>query len=159
MSKQGVKLAIEYAKDLPKFENLSKAKKFFSEYRKDLLDYLKSISKHSEIFKMDFTLESLKTLEYWYFELYESDGFTKLGIKREDFEMAMGVYFGAIVKRNKKLAKWDVEEDVFMRGRYDLSIECDNHAITLIYLCSDNYKIPDNKRKQHLYRMYKHYYG
>ncbi len=51
--------------------NLGKLKDYFISYKDTLLNRLKEISIQTSAFFPDYTIESLKKIEKWYFDLYE----------------------------------------------------------------------------------------
>lgn len=154
MSKNGFKAAIKYGEKLPEFENILEAEKFFEKYKDELIIQLELVSKESEIFKADYTVESLKGLEKWYFDLFEKNEFSKLGLNRNEFEKVMAIYFGEVVIRNNKNAKWEVEEFPFVTGKYTFGITKGNYSLAFTNGFVDHYKEPNNKRRNYLFRMY-----
>lgn len=75
-----------------------------------MLKKLDSFSAQNSYFLPDYTVESLKRIEKWYYDLYEKGKFHKVGFTRNKFERIMSVYFGEVAVKNNKDAKWLVEE-------------------------------------------------
>ena len=78
-----------------------------------MLNRLKAISIQTSAFFLDYTIESLKKLEKWYFDLYEKQSFGQVGLTQEEFESMMSVYWGEVVIKNNEDAKWVVMEYPF----------------------------------------------
>lgn len=158
MSKEGLKVAIQYGEQLHKFEDIKEAEMFFMKFKEELLIQLEVVSQESNIFTADYKVESLKTLEKWYFELYEKDEFSKLGLVRNEFEKIMAVYFGEVVLRNNKKAEWEVEEFPFVPGRFTFGVKKGLGSMSLDNGFIDHYKEPNNKRRNSIFRLYNHYF-
>lgn len=86
-------------------------------YKDNLLRKIETISVKTSYFQPDYTVESLKRIEKWYFDLYEKGGFREVGLTQGEFEKMMSVYFGEVVVRNNKDAKWVVEEYAFTKNK------------------------------------------
>ncbi|WP_423410357.1 hypothetical protein AABM38_10695 [Heyndrickxia sp. MSNUG] len=159
MSNKGLKVAIEYGKKLRQFEDIIEAETFFINYKAELLKQLEFVSRDFGIFKADYKVESLKSLEKWYFELYEKNEFIKVGLDRNEFEIVMAIYFGEVVVQNKKDAKWEVEEYPFVPVSYTFGVNEGMGRISLDSGFTDHYKEPSNKRRNSLFRRYNHLFG
>jgi hypothetical protein len=61
MSEKGLKVAIKYGKNLRDFEGVIEAEMFFLKFKDELLKQLELFSKESDIFKVDYKIESLKS--------------------------------------------------------------------------------------------------
>ncbi|HSW88230.1 MAG TPA: hypothetical protein VLG12_03650 [Candidatus Saccharimonadales bacterium] len=154
MSKAGLKVAIAVSSQLPQFNSLEEAKNYYFSYRDERLALLKKVSQNSKMFSMDFKPESLKILEKWYFQLYENDSFSKLGITREVFEECMAMYFCELAIRLIPNFTWAIEESPFVKRRYEFGIQKPLFSYMLSRF-TDLHKQPDNKRHQYIYRQYK----
>jgi hypothetical protein len=103
----------------------------------------------------DYSPESLKSLEAWYFEMFEGDSFGTIGATREQFERWMAVYLGAVLVKNVGY-RWVGVEEPFERGRFALAVKkglTTIHTTQITYL----YKLKDNKRRQSVWKRYKEY--
>lgn len=158
MSKYGMKIAFEYGKKLKKFHDISKAEDYFFSYKDNLLKKLESFSAQNSYFLPDYTVESLKKIEKWYFDLYEKGKFHKFGFTRNKFERIMSVYFGEVAVKNNNDAKWLVEEYAFLQNRYQLLVNREGLNMAVVNLCHDLYKEENNKRKNLLFRTYNKYF-
>ena len=107
----------------------------------------------AKTFAADYTPESLKNLERWYFELMETNGFKALGVSREDFECCMASYFCELAVRNCPEAKWEVQEFAFESGKFEIGVQRGLFHLMLNRF-TDHYKKPNNKRQQKIFRMY-----
>jgi hypothetical protein len=155
MTNQGRQLAIEYGNNLPTFSNSEEAKEAWFAFRDEHLAVLERIAQGQSLFMLDFKPESLKDLERWYFQLYESDSFKNLTLTREVFETCMAMYFGETAVRSAH-AQWIVEEYFLAKGTYQMGINKGLFAMMLKRF-SDHYREPNNKRRQNLYRLYSKY--
>jgi hypothetical protein len=158
MGKSGINAALMYGDLLPSFRNQQRAEKYFYSYIEKHLKLLGKLSKKTKEFDMDYTPESLKRIELWYFQLYLGKKFAEISANRQKFERCINVYFGEVVVRNIQGASWVVEEYSFMPGKYEFGVNKDNLTISLIRWFSNLHKYPNNKRKQSIYRRYKKYF-
>jgi hypothetical protein len=153
MSLFGVKVAKQFGQNLPSFKNQAEAEAFLIAQKDERLRLLIESAKNSNTFTADFSPESLKHLEIWYFELWESDGFERLETTREEFECFMAAYFGEIAVRNNPDTKWIVSEFAFERGKYEIGIH-QKLFTQMLNRFADHYKTPNNTRRQKLFKMY-----
>lgn len=158
MSRLGLIAAKLYGKKLTHFVNQLEAEKYFDEYRTRCLSILEKTSKKTNDFVMNYTPESLKKLESWYFEIYKNNQFQELKVERDDFERSVAVYFGEVAIKNNENAKWIVSEFPFEKGKYNLGINEGFCTLMIPTMCSDLFKEPNNNMKQSLYRKYKKYF-
>src|SRR5262249_25888723 len=113
MSKRGLKAADQHGNALPSFASHEDAVSYYFAFRDKHISLLKSISMGRSQFEMNYSPESLKRLEAWYFELYENDSFESCRTERATFERCMAMYFCEVVAKNFPDAEWVVEEFVF----------------------------------------------
>jgi hypothetical protein len=158
MSKIGLMFVKLFGKDLSNFKSQKKAEQYFKKYIDRYTKILEKLSKYTNEFTMDFSPESLKKIELWYFNLYESNKFSEIGTDRSIFEKCIAVYFGNVVIKNVDNAHWDVSEYPFIEGKYEFGVTKDIVSIMLTKKFNDLYKIPSNKKKQSIFRMYKKYF-
>jgi hypothetical protein len=150
MSRYSVQVAREFGAKLPTFKDLEDAEEYWLGLRQEHLALLERLSPLSDSFTGDYTPQSLKSLERWYFELYETDSFGDLGISREAFETCMAMYLGEVVVRSAG-AEWLVQEFAFVPGRYQMGVR-KGLRIMMLWRMTDHYKTPNNKRRQSIYR-------
>ena len=158
MSKYGLKITKQYGSNLNEFNNISEAEAFFFSYRDDLLDKFSIICNKSRFKSYDYSIESLKELEKWYFELFEEDKFSNIGLSREEFEQCMAMYFGEVVIRNNEDAKYVVKEFPFVTGKYEFYINKGLLSIAFVLMCNEWYTRSGNKRRNLLFREYNRYF-
>ncbi len=156
--KSNLKVAYQYGEKLQSFKNKQEAEEYFYAYRTCLSNKLKSICKNHSCFLPDYTVESLKVLEKWYFDLYENNSFDILGVDQHEFEDMMSIYFGDVVINNNSDAKWTVVEYPFTQEKYELMINKNLFSMTIKKCCRDWYKEPSNKRHNLLFRTYNRYF-
>ena len=159
MSKYSLNIAIKFGKMLRKFSNKSKAEDYFISYKDDLLSRLKVISAQASAFFPDYTVESLKKLEKWYFDLYEKQMFDQVGVTQEEFESMMSVYWGKVVIKNNEDAKWEVEEYPFLPKRYEFLVNKGLCNVSVVNMFHDLYNMPSNKRRTLMFRKYNRYFA
>jgi hypothetical protein len=157
MSKRGLQVAIQFGQRLPSFAGLAQAREYYFAYRDNHLALLASAAGKQTGFTCDYSPESLKQLEQWYFELYETDSFQVYDLDRERFERCMSMYFGEVAVRNTRGAKWVVQEYVTGHGKYELGVSKGLMTVMLNRF-KDHFEEPNNKRKQSIYRRYKKYF-
>lgn len=160
MSKYGLKVAVKYGEKLKKFSSKSEAEDYFFLYKNNLLNKLEIICKLNACFLPDYTVESLKKIEKWYFDMFEKNEFELAGVTRNEFESMMSVYFGEVVVKNNEDAKWLVEEFPFVPSKYELMVnKGGNCNMSIENKCQDFYKEPANKRRNLLFREYNKYFA
>jgi len=152
MSKYGLFIAKLYGRELPSFNNPEEAKKNLFKIRDEHLSVLEQVAERQPGLNLDYSLESLKRLEAWYFDLYERDSFSSLGIERSHFETCIGIYFGAVLARNKSGAEWIVEEFAFQRGKYELGVRLQKGITVMAGRQKDLFRTHNNKKRQSLFR-------
>src|SRR4051812_8345580 len=96
MSRLGIKIAQLFGRKLPGYRTPDEARAALFAARDTRLAQFLSLAAKSPAFTPDGTPTSLKTMEAWYFQLLETDGFKQLGVSPEDFGKGMGVYFGHV---------------------------------------------------------------
>ena len=154
----GLKVAKLFGQKLPAFSSRAEAEAHLFRQRDERLQRLVELAASSSVFVADFSPESLKQLERWYFDLWESDGFQGLGALREEFERCMAMYFCEVAVRNCAEAKWEVREYGFECGKYEIGVERGlSHLMRMRF--TDHYKEPNNKRRQKIYREYQEHYA
>ena len=153
MSRQGMQAAREYAEKLPSFPDQETAEKHLFEYRDRILQEFLDASASSDLFNADFSPDSLKSLEKWYFELWESNSFDQIDMSREKFERCISMYFGEVIIRNASEFEWFVDENVFIPGKYMIGGRKEMISISLTRE-TDLYARHDNKRRQSIWRAY-----
>ena len=158
MSKYGLKIAIKYGEKLNEFNDISEAEDYFFSYKDNLLDKFETICSQNSYFSPDYTVESLKKIEKWYFDLYEKNEFDKAGFTQDEFEGTMAVYFGEVVVKNNEDAKWLVTEYPYSQKKYEFFVNKGLLSMSIINMFRDLYKKQNNKRRNLLFREYnKHF--
>lgn len=154
MSRYSLNIAVKYGETLKEFNNKSEAEEYFLPYKDGLLSKLKAISIQTLVFIPDYTIESLKKLEKWYFDLYEKQLFDKVGLKQNEFERMMSIYWGEVVIKNNKDAKWVVKEYPFSQNKYELLVNKEFCSVAVVDKFHDLYSRQNNKRRNLLFREY-----
>lgn len=152
MSKKAWELATKNAYSLRKFESKEEAEAFLFTERDELKAKIESFSENYRL-HLDYTPESLKRLEKWYFDVCEVRGFPDIGISQELFEFCMGVYLGFVFTMNDSEFIWMAYESPFVPERYQLAITKRLYTRTIGPM-SHLHKLSENKRRQSIFRDY-----
>ncbi len=155
----GLQVARLFGQKLPTFKSQAEAEGHLFAQRDARLSRMVALSEQSGgVFSSDFSPDSLKGLEQWYFALWEADGFGSLGLSREELERCMAIYFCEVAVRNCPQAHWIVQEYAFEPGKYELGVK--RGLVSLMRSrFTDHYKQPNNKRRQKIYREYRAHFG
>src|SRR6267142_1853896 len=145
MSTEGLKAALRFAASLPEFSTYEEAEKFYTDLRERYHHLLRDIATRQSTFVMDFSPESLKTLEKLYFHLQERNLFEDVGTSREAFECCMGFYYGEVVVRNFPGLRWRVQQFGFATNKYELQVVSGRFAEG-IGCFRDLFRKPKNRR-------------
>lgn len=139
---------------------MKEAEEYFYAYKDHLSNKLKLICKNHLYFVPDYSVESLKVLEKWYFDLYENNAFDILGVDQHEFEDMMSIYFGEVVIKNNNDAKWEVIKYpfVFAQEKYEFMITKNLLSRSIEKSCRDWYAEPSNKRHNLLFRTYNRFF-
>jgi hypothetical protein len=157
VSRQGYEIAVQHGTKLLTFSSQEEAQQYFYNFRDKYLALLSKIIQQHSQFIPDYSPESLKQLEQWYFHLYESDSFQLIGTTLEVFEICMAMYFGETVVRNTS-AHWIVEEYFLGAGKYELGVRKGSMTM-MVNRFANHFREPNNKRRQSLFRRYKQYFS
>ena len=159
MSKHSLNIAVKYGESLREFRDQSEAEDYYISYKDNLLNRLKAISTQTSAFFPDYTVESLKKLEKWYFDLYERQSFCQADVTREEFEGMMSVYWGEVVIKNNEDAKWVVMEYPFSQKKYEFLVSKGLCNVSVVNKFHDLYNRQSNKRRTLLFREYNRYFA
>ena len=151
-----MKAALEHGRALPSFPDQRTAETTLYRLRDERLQKLTDAATHSTTFSADCSPESLKALEAWYFELWDSKSFDAIGIDRKEFECCMGAYLGEVFVRNAPGFNWCVEEFPFEPGKYQLGVR-KPLVVIMTPGFADLYASLRNKRRQRVWREYQQY--
>ena len=158
MSRQGLKLAVKIGMSRRKFLNRESAENHFDNLKKDVYELIEWLRKEYPNECLDYSPESLKSIEKIYFDYSDKNKFREESITKDEFEILLAIYYGNVYVVNEK-ANWTIVEDVFIRdNRFYLAIKSINEFITIDCTKWGNHeKRPSNKRRQMIYREYKKY--
>lgn len=159
MSKYSLNVARQYGEKLKNFSSLDEAEKYFLLWRNSLLNKLEGLCEDNCFFLPDYTVDSLKQLEKWYFDLFENNSFGTIGLDQEEFENLMSMYFGEVAVRNNENAKWIVREYDFVKDKYQLYVNKGVMSMAIDNKCKNWFKNPSNKRRTLLFRTYNKYFN
>ena len=157
MSKAGLEVAVKYGEKLNEFNSMADAESYFFEYKDSLLSRFENICTDSK-FNADYSVDSLKTLEKWYFELWEKDDFASFAVSRAEFEEMLTVYFDEVAVRNIDEAQWEVMAYPFVNGKYELGLKCGLMNLAGLGHFRDLCTMQGNKRRNFISREYKKYF-
>jgi hypothetical protein len=156
MTRAGMKAALEHGKRLQAFASVEAAERELFRRRDELLDLLAELARRDTVFMADYSPESLKSLERWYFLIWECGGFDTLSIGRELFEQCMAMYYGEVAVRNISSVEWIVADFPFTPGKYQIGISNGNGAVMRSRF-TDLYRQPNNKGRQSIWREYRQF--
>jgi hypothetical protein len=149
-----MRAAAEHGRRLPSFRSLEEAKVALFKQRDEDLEYLKS--QYHEA--LEFSPDSLKTVEAWYFSHF-ADGAERHGtLVRSRVELALAVYLGEVLVRSDARFQWAVEPFPFTPGTYELTVSRPLVQIGIGGM-RDLFARPGNARRQSIYREFKRYAG
>jgi len=152
MTRAGLLAAKLFGSRLPKYRDLAHAERVLYPRRDELLQKLVATSRLAASFRPDFSPESLKELERWYFELKDGPGVGSIGTDEETLERAMAMYLGEVLVRNVPEFEWFVTEFAFERGRYEIGVR---RPLFELMLSRQSFPPRErNKREQSMWRMY-----
>jgi hypothetical protein len=157
MSKAGPRAAKLFGSTLPAFRGIAEAERALYGERDGLIRKLTALSRRSTTFRPDFSPESLKDLEHWYFELLGGGGFQAIDIDPETFERTMAMYLGEVLVRNAPPFEWFVTEFAFEPGRYEIGVRRPLGHVMLSRLTPAPRE--RNRREQSIWRRYQTYSG
>ena len=150
MSRRTMIVAGQYAVNLPGFDSLSEAEGSLFAYRDAAFVELLSVSEFQ--CALDYTPESLKLLEQWFFASGEpvalASGYSSAH--------AIGFYLGEIYRRHAGF-KWVVQEFVFSPGHYEIGVS--RGLISVMLTKGRLPKAAGNKQRQSLWREFRKYAG
>jgi len=151
MSKPGLIAAGEHGAQLPTFRSLDEARRELLLRRdRDLAVLMDAALQAGQV--LDFTPESLKTLERWHFQLADTNRFDAIKSGRAAFEQSVPVYFGEVLVRTAGF-EWVVGEFAFKAGRYEIGVRRGGLTVMLT-VPWDLASRPKNKRHDSLWRDY-----
>jgi hypothetical protein len=148
VTRYGMIIAGQYAHGLPEFGSHEEAEKALFAQRDTGLQELQALNGLAA--NLDYSPESLKTLERWFFE-NEQPATTASGYSMPH---AIGFYFGEVLCRTLQF-RWVVQELVFAKGRYEIGVQGPLLAIMLTK--GRQLRAAGNKRMQSLWREYQRY--
>jgi len=152
MSRAGRLAAEAYGQALPQFASVEEATRVLMAKKAETLEYLQ----RQYCGTLDFSPESLKTIEAWYFTHFAS-GEDKSGeLERVAIEEALAVYFGEVVVRTNSRFEWAVKPYVYTPGRYELTVSTSFIQLGVTRV-TDLYARRNNARRQSIYRDFKQY--
>lgn len=154
MSRAGRRAADELGRSLPRYESQEDAERALFAQRDLLLDRLRTAAAASSSFQCDFTPDSLKTLERWYFALREHGTVATSGLSPETFERCMAMYLGEVIVRNHPAFRWVVREFSFVPGTYEIGVDRGTLAVMLTRV-GEVHTRPNNKKHESIWREYR----
>jgi len=148
MSRQGMIIAGQYASELPVFPDIQEAERVLY----DLRDVgIRALQHNDDLGGMlDYSAESLKTLEQWFFENGQpssaNDGYS--------MSHAIGFYFGEVLCRHAEFT-WTVNEFAYSRGHYEIGVK--RGSLSIMLTKGKALKAAGNKKMHSLFRDFTKY--
>lgn len=154
MSRAGRRAADNLGRTLPRYRSQEEAERALFTQRDLLLGRLRTAAAASPSFEFDFTPESLKALERWYFEVRERGTFAEYGLSAETFEGCIAMYLGEVIVRNHGAFRWLVREFPFVPGTYEIGVDRGTLAVMLTRFAEVHTR-PNNKKRESIWREYR----
>ena len=152
MSNARLRAATLFGSRLPAFRDLAAAERGLYGERDESIRRLTDLSGRSVDFRPDFSPESLKDLEHWYFELLEGGGFGAIDTDQETVDRASAMYLGEVLVRNAPPFEWFVAEFAFEPGRYEIGVRRPLYQVMLSRLRPAPRE--HNRRERSIWRTY-----
>ena len=152
MSKAGLRAATLFGSKLPVFRGLEDAQRALYAEPDDLIRKLPELSRRSVSFRPDYSPESLKGLERWYFELLGGGGFRSIETDQKTFERAIAIYLGEVLVRNAPPFEWFVAELAFEPDHYEIGVRRPLYQVMLSRLVPAPRE--RNRREESIWRAY-----
>ena len=149
-----MKVAQAYGAMLPTYESAEEATEALFRYRDSALEYL--AAHYPGV--LDYSPESLKTLEAWYFSHFEHGQERSGDLSRARIEESLGTYFAAALIRADSRYSWAVEPFPFTPDTYVLAAARPLMQVNVTRR-TNLYAHSRNVRRQSLYREFKRYAG
>ena len=143
MSRFGIFVACQYDQELPAFSSHTEAEKALFAQRDTGLQELHAEGELGT--KLDYSHESLKLLERWYFENWQP-ATTASGYSMPH---AIAFYFGEVLCRTWRF-RWLVREFDFSKGRYEIGVQ--RQLLTIMLTKGRKLQVSGNKKMQSLWR-------
>ncbi len=136
----------------PILSNKEKATAFWLELRDKILAKVVLLNRQYPNRKLDYTPESLKDIEWMYYDYLDKDKFDEQ-LSKKEFYTLLSYYKAKVYVENRKFI-WLIKENIF-QGRYDLAIQSRGGRHTIILGDYDNLERFRDKRMQRLWKDYK----
>ncbi len=148
MSRFGTIVAGQYAQELPAFAGHAEAEEALFAQRDIGLQEIHTQRGLAE--KLDYSPESLKMLERWFFE----NGQPATTTAGFSMPHAIAFYYGEVLCRTGGF-RWVVQEFAFAKGRYEIGV----HRPLLAVMLTKGKKLQSagNRRMQSLWREFQNY--
>lgn len=152
-----MQLALEYGKQLLSFSCQEEAEKTLLSLKDACLKRIDVLASNQGTFMLDFTPDSLKKMEAWFFELFQGNKFRDIGTSQQEFETCMAMYFGEVAVKNNK-AKWEVEKYFLGNDKYTLGIRKNRLFAMTLQKFSNLPLLKNNKRRNSIFRKFTQYF-
>jgi hypothetical protein len=142
MTRQGFIAALDHSEQLPVFANIDAAREQLTKVKDETLHQL--LIELASL-KLDFSEESLKRLERWYFEA----SCPVAGATGYSVPHALGFYLGEVLCQSGKF-QWVVEEDMLLSDRFAIGVR--QGRCTIFLMRGRTPSLKGNVRMQSLWR-------
>jgi hypothetical protein len=153
---------LQWAASLPTFSNEDEARTKLFWQRDQLLGALLFACQPFPDTRLDYTVESIKRLERWYFECFDRGDLAFLDIPMEMVELAIPIYCAAVAVGHRG-AEWALFRDPWInQGGYALSVKRGPLSCTLQTHGEPkwpHHRRPKNARRNLLSREFKRNWG
>jgi hypothetical protein len=141
-----IEIPLKQGLKLKEFDNLGKAEEYFFSLINSSIAILSKMFVESYNTDLQYSFKFLSTFDSIINQCLSAKKYEHFGLKLEQFDRVLGVYFGELAVKNR-YGKWIVREDGFVKNCYNLGIEeangyCYHMGLTLT---SSNFNLNNNK--------------
>lgn len=134
------------------FESLEQAEEYFFEKLDADKKRLAKLGDEFPQLELNYSSKSLQELERLYFTIF-NDKRTKTSYDKNEFEELMTLYMREVFIKNE-MAEWQVQENHFGPGKYQLGLLYGYGSWTNNHYAADLDRKKDNKGRDYLYRYF-----
>jgi|688.fasta_scaffold448565_1 hypothetical protein len=141
-----IEVAIEHGLSLKEFESLEKAEEYFFPLIEHYREKLRQLFLQAFNTDLRYSFEFLNVFDKIVRECISEKRFESIGLTLDQFDRALGVYFGDFAVKNR-YGKWIVQEYGLVKNHFNLGIEeANGYCYHMgIHLTSTDYKLNENK--------------
>jgi hypothetical protein len=141
-----IEVAIQRALSLREFESLEKAEEYFFPLIEYYNNQLKKLFQEVFNTELQYSFSFLDVFDRIVKECISNKKYESIGLTVEQFDWALGTYFGELAVKNR-YGKWVVKEEIVVKNRFNLGIEeANGYSFHMgLGLTNSNYNSNSNK--------------